>query len=472
MRTHVKQPTTSHTIQSKTKAANQASLKEVLQAYNRPTLQAKTIDEDDLLQGKFESIQREELPDEEELLQGKFETVQGVAMDEDELLQGKFDTIQRGKDAALPIANPSFPNRTGLPDHLKSGIENLSGYSMDDVRVHYNSPKPAQLQAFAYTQGTDIHVAPGQEKHLPHESWHVVQQKQGRVQPTMQLQGVKVNDNEGLEKEADVMGGRAMQRKGILQGYKSLNRTGVINGVQQFVLTRSMWKIINETEFTSAEDIQNMILFLKKRGYGADIVNEIIERICYKTKYQIDADVFGSWIGERQDMIYDSDEEDMNYYDHGDLAEYDDPNAIDHYLGYEYGITQLARKGNTISGPKDYPTVNYGGFKQVAYTTDGKGAIDFACPTGKHAWTNPVLPGSQIDLATAGKKIDKKSRPQHFALADALYAKKSGVGKASYATNFRKSKYTWHHLPTAYNMVLVDMIVHAKHGHNGGVYLW
>ncbi|WP_219011015.1 hypothetical protein, partial [Aquimarina litoralis] len=38
-------------------------------------------------------------------------------------------------------------NNTGLPDTLKSGIENLSGYSMDDVKVYYNSSKPAQLQA-------------------------------------------------------------------------------------------------------------------------------------------------------------------------------------------------------------------------------------------------------------------------------------------------------------------------------------
>lgn len=100
------------------------------------------------------------------------------------------------------------PNNTGLPDNLKSGVENLSGYSMDDVKVHYNSDKPAQLNALAYAQGTDIHVAPGQEKHLPHEAWHVVQQKQGRVQPTIQLQGTNVNDNEGLEKEANVMGKR------------------------------------------------------------------------------------------------------------------------------------------------------------------------------------------------------------------------------------------------------------------------
>ena len=34
-------------------------------------------------------------------------------------------------------------NNTGLPDKLKSGVENLSGYSMDDVKVHYNSDKPA-----------------------------------------------------------------------------------------------------------------------------------------------------------------------------------------------------------------------------------------------------------------------------------------------------------------------------------------
>jgi hypothetical protein len=102
-------------------------------------------------------------------------------------------------------------NRTGLPDTLKAGIEHLSGMSMDDVRVHYNAAKPAQLNALAYTQGTDIHVGPGQERHLPHEAWHVVQQKQGRVKPMRQLQeGVLVNDHVGLEHEAEVMGAKAL----------------------------------------------------------------------------------------------------------------------------------------------------------------------------------------------------------------------------------------------------------------------
>lgn len=101
----------------------------------------------------------------------------------------------------------------GLPEDLKAGIEDLSGYSMDDVTVHYNSGKPAQLQAFAYAQGNNIHLGAGQEKHLPHEAWHVVQQKQGRVKPTLQLKhGGPVNTDVNLEREADRMGQRAMKQ--------------------------------------------------------------------------------------------------------------------------------------------------------------------------------------------------------------------------------------------------------------------
>ncbi len=96
---------------------------------------------------------------------------------------------------------------------------------MDDVKVHYHSDKPAQLNAHAYAQGTDIHIASGQEKHLPHEAWHVVQQKQGRVKPTLQMKGkVNVNDDAGLEKEADVMGAKALQTKAKENSLKSQNK--------------------------------------------------------------------------------------------------------------------------------------------------------------------------------------------------------------------------------------------------------
>ena len=98
----------------------------------------------------------------------------------------------------------------GLPSNLQSGVEKLSGQDMSNVNVNYNSDKPAQLNAHAYAQGNNIHLGPGQEKHLPHEAWHVAQQKQGRVQPTKQMKSkVNINDDPALEKEADVMGAKA-----------------------------------------------------------------------------------------------------------------------------------------------------------------------------------------------------------------------------------------------------------------------
>ncbi|MGK6319598.1 eCIS core domain-containing protein [Sphingomonas sp. DT-204] len=116
--------------------------------------------------------------------------------------------------AGVPIADAARRralDRTGLPGTLKAGIEALSGMSMDAVRVHYRSPEPARIGAQAFTRGSDIHVAPGRERHLPHEAWHAVQQAQGKVVPTTRAADVPINDEERLEREADVMGARAMQ---------------------------------------------------------------------------------------------------------------------------------------------------------------------------------------------------------------------------------------------------------------------
>lgn len=152
-------------------------------------------------------------------LQSKSESVSNA---NNKTTQNKAITLEDNRPSSILQKKA---NNTGLPDNLKSGIENLSGHSMDDVKVHYNSDKPAQLNAHAYAQGSQIHIASGQEKHLPHEAWHVVQQKQGRVKPTMQMKGkVNVNDDAGLEKEADMMGSKALQMKSILKNINSRNK--------------------------------------------------------------------------------------------------------------------------------------------------------------------------------------------------------------------------------------------------------
>ena len=117
-------------------------------------------------------------------------------------------TASAGGETSSGSANPT-QERGGLPATLRAGIEALSGLDMSGVRVHRSSSKPAQVNAAAYAQGNDIHLGSGQDRHLAHEAWHIVQQRQGRVTPTLKVGGIDVNDEPALEREADIMGARA-----------------------------------------------------------------------------------------------------------------------------------------------------------------------------------------------------------------------------------------------------------------------
>ena len=185
------------------------------------------------------------------------------------------ESLQRKADmanGAVQRAETSRPNNTGMPDNLKAGIESLSGFSMDDVRVHYNSSKPATVQALAYTQGTDIHVAPGQEKHLPHEAWHVAQQMAGRVSPTTNINGMPVNDNAALEHEADVMGVKAVTQRSCANSFskKFFSHVGTVsqrikyvddNGERNLCSLKEINKIRNAFRLQSynIKDISNSV---------------------------------------------------------------------------------------------------------------------------------------------------------------------------------------------------------------------
>jgi hypothetical protein len=133
--------------------------------------------------------------------------VNQLSTDDDQAIQAHAGEAT----ASSAFTDAHRTNRTGLPNRLKIGVEALSGMSLDGVKVHYNSARPRQLNALAYAQGTLIHVGPGQERHLPHEAWHIVQQAQGRVRTTMQMKdGSALNDDSVLEHEADVMGKKAL----------------------------------------------------------------------------------------------------------------------------------------------------------------------------------------------------------------------------------------------------------------------
>ncbi len=505
--------------------------------------------------------------------------------------QNKNNIQRQSKTAETPPVN-----HTGLPDHLKTGIESLSGLSMNDVKVHYNSDKPAQLQALAYTQGNDIHVAPGQVHHLPHEAWHVVQQRQGRVAPTMQARGQAINDDHGLEQEADTMGAKAKQlqvapsttieeksngttqQKVVQRKWVSLLENGSLNTEQRQLVNTiyqespikayiQMLKFLGDTEklnyisqvdwseasisavnkaisgtiedlgyfstsylFTRIEDV--VVFFIPEIEHGEEHNIEVTA--------EVDESDHGPMTGGAPEEIIDWDElepEGMSRLSKAkdmfgtpvlfnlflNLVQYHCKKAgvgLPDQLDKRYllwlksgvftrsqfkqllGITplsgddtkqiiQMARTPNTYSFNGDYTGASNGfNYDNVIYYRDGYGSIDFTknpksivanynkaegakIKSASIQWVNPQDSSSEIQLSNdlkdktkgvmpSGTKVTLRTatRPQHFAIADMLFP------------NSRTGTWTWHHLTSKYKMVLVDMTVHAKQGHNGGVYIW
>ncbi|MCU0288587.1 MAG: DUF4157 domain-containing protein [Acidobacteria bacterium] len=122
---------------------------------------------------------------------------------------------QTGNRAGQRPANPY-----GIPEPIKTHMENAFQTDFSDVTVTPNSSRAPHLGALAYTQGNEIHFAPGRynphtgtgQRLLGHELAHVVQQSEGRVRPTGTISGKPLNDSPQLEHEADAYGNQAASR--------------------------------------------------------------------------------------------------------------------------------------------------------------------------------------------------------------------------------------------------------------------
>jgi len=467
--------------------------------------------------------------------------------------------FKAARSQAVPPAKTE--SGAGLPMPLRTGIERLSGLAMDDVRVHRNSAAPARLGAYAFAQGRDIHLGPGQERHLPHEAWHVVQQAQGRVKPTMQMHGaVPINDDSGLEREADLMGDRALsladsaapaQRVAAPARRTAAGETAqAVMQCLRFSNTNSFYGAPRHPDSISQQQAAALAPLLPTTSFSTHVamVNLPGEGLLWVEILNSDA----NWIASKAGRFQARDSAEASDDDHGSdspapeepiawsdltptgLKRLPDPvlfeifknlalpllrnagqripnHLVTIYYQWKFGgvhtrsqlctllgiqaksqsVVQMARTGNTYSYNTGY-TGNHTGtnYADVVYYRDTGGNIDFSVnpatiiasynilsgdsiAASSIAWSDPLVSASKVQMSTdltdkkkgvmpSGKAVSlpKASRSQHFAIADMLYP------------NARTGKLTWHHLNNPYEMVLVDMRVHAKHGHNGGVHLW
>lgn len=157
-----------------------------------------------------ESFEPMQMQEDEEKIQEKEAPTQ--------MMEDKEEEIQAKKgqhpDSSAGKTTNSFAN---LNMSLQAKMQNSFSTSFQDVDIHQNDASATRMGALAYTQGNNVHFAPGQfnpntqggQELLGHELTHVVQQREGRVQPTKQGKGKAVNDSPTLENEADNIGNKA-----------------------------------------------------------------------------------------------------------------------------------------------------------------------------------------------------------------------------------------------------------------------
>lgn len=120
---------------------------------------------------------------------------------------------------------PSPDAGAAMPGDVQAKMERAFQADFSAVRIH-QGPHVTGLGALGYTQGADIHFAPGRyaphshdgQALLGHELAHVVQQSQGRVAPGPQAKAGSINADPALEREADEHGERAARGEPVAPG--------------------------------------------------------------------------------------------------------------------------------------------------------------------------------------------------------------------------------------------------------------
>jgi Domain of unknown function (DUF4157) len=190
--------------------------------------------------------------------EGRGFAVQQKSMEEEKDLKSQLKQAKRFGHSISQMKSESAPSskqdqtsqnssgsRSSMPAPVRSKMENSFGTSFSDVNIHADSPQATSIGALAFTQGSNVHFAPGQynpqsssgQALLGHELTHVVQQRSGRVSVPSQSKGAPINADPSLETEADQIGAKAAQGQqvqvpGATSNFKTIPPVGSIPAVQ------------------------------------------------------------------------------------------------------------------------------------------------------------------------------------------------------------------------------------------------
>lgn len=205
---------------------------------------------------------------------------------------GQRNRMNRAVDPVQAKTTKKKKKKNGaLTDVVQQKMENAFGEDFSSVNIKTNSSEAKDMGALAFTQGENVHFAPGQfdtnstkgQELIGHELTHVVQQREGRAQKKKQAkpqnEGQQINDDPQLEAEADEMGKRAVTGvKSVIQK-KAKDSEESTEEEKPYNKDASIYEVKKDDK--SLIEIVRSLFPLEGTGEGydkkvADIVNSVL----------------------------------------------------------------------------------------------------------------------------------------------------------------------------------------------------
>ncbi|WP_375584849.1 DUF4157 domain-containing protein [Cyclobacterium xiamenense] len=174
--------------------------------------------------------------------------------------------------STIPIHPIQRKENKNLPEDLQENMENSFGQDFTNVNIQKNSQEAVDLNARAFTKGDSVHFAPGEfnpnsekgKNLIGHEFAHVTQQRSGVVKPPSVMgKGLILNDNEELEREADIFGEMAVTGE-LVPKYQSSS----FNMRNDFSTIQTKSNIVQLEEYTEQDHASSVtrLMFLLDEG--------------------------------------------------------------------------------------------------------------------------------------------------------------------------------------------------------------
>src|SRR6056297_1506018 len=208
--------------------------------------------------------------------------------EEEEERQAKNRNEEEEVQTKSEPGNPG--TQTSMPDKVQQKMEGSFGQDFGEVNIHKDSGQAKNMGALAYTQGKDIHFAPGQynpgtkkgQELLGHELTHVVQQREGKVKTTPAQRKREAEVKAKQQQSRETLGMHTKSPEAQMQLKLKYGETQLKADIARKQFNQSKIKQFkrgssDRRQFTSKTKQFEQMLVQRKIAYGSEQYQQLIQ---------------------------------------------------------------------------------------------------------------------------------------------------------------------------------------------------